>query len=234
MDFKYIDDKEKCWYRPICNKKKCSDFCLRHYKMDQLVQMSLLEGKQRQPQSLIIPDKDANAFKRLSFIKEHIKDFVDNGNNLLIYSKFTGNGKTTWSQKLLLSYLDAVWQQSDIDCRALFIQMPKFMYSLKDSLSNDNDYYSYIKKYIDKVDLVIWDELNYKDLSQFEHDYLLDKISYRLSVGKSNIYTTNYDLNTIANKLGTRLASRIIGQSENIELLGRDYRAKAYSEVIVH
>ena len=34
----------------------------------------------------------------------------------------------------------------------------------------------------------------------------------------------NYDLDTITKKLGTRLASRIVGSSEQIEFVGKDKR----------
>ena len=53
---------------------------------------------------------------------------------------------------------------------------------------------------------------------------MLNVISQRISFGLSNIYTTNYKLNVIADKLGTRLASRIIGNSECIEFFGKDQR----------
>jgi DNA replication protein DnaC len=53
---------------------------------------------------------------------------------------------------------------------------------------------------------------------------MLNVISQRLSKGLSNIYTTNYDLETISKMLGTRLASRIIGCSEHVEFVGKDRR----------
>ena len=217
-------DKEKCWYLPICDKQKCNDFCIRHYKMSTLVNMSLLEGKQRYSIPLT-PDKcDYDAFVRLRDIKNNIGKFVADGKNLLIYSKNTGNGKTEYSKKLLLSYLDSVWSTSDFVPRALFISMPKFITAMKENISKPNEYYQYINENIYKVDLVVWDEINYKEWTQFEQDYMLNVLSDRIAVGKSNIYTTNYSLEEIEKRLGTRLASRIIGASECIEFKGADKR----------
>lgn len=217
-------DKEKCWYLPICDKKKCDDFCIRHYKMSTLVSMALLEGKQRYSIPLT-PDKcDYDAFVRLREIKNSIGNFVADGKNLLIYSQNTGNGKTEYSKKLLLSYLDSVWSTSDFVPRALFISMPKFIIAMKENISVPNEYYQYINDNIYKVDLVVWDEINYKEWSQFEQDYMLNVISDRIAVGKSNIYTTNYSLADIEKRLGTRLASRIIGASELVEFKGADKR----------
>ena len=53
---------------------------------------------------------------------------------------------------------------------------------------------------------------------------MLNIISQRLAMGKANVYTTNYSLADIEKRLGTRLASRIIGGSELVELKGLDKR----------
>lgn len=225
MEYIY-DDKKKseCWYKNICDKSKCKDFCMRHYKMDFLVNSSMLVGKQQYSIELKPSVEDYQSFVDLRNIKNNINEFVTSGKNLLIYSKFTGNGKTEWSKKLLLSWLDSIWTTTDFECRALFVSMPKFILAMKENISRHNDYFTYINDNISKADLIIWDEINFKDWTSFEQDYMLNAISDRISIGKSNIYTTNYDLSTIENKLGTRLASRIIGCSTHIEFKGKDQR----------
>lgn len=225
-EYKYdLTTKKDCWYKKICNKNNCGDnFCLRHYKMDNLVYLSLLEGKQKYSVELRPQEEDYKSFIRLRNIKNNILDFVNNGKNLLIYSNNTGNGKTEWSKKLLLSYLDNIWPTTELECKALFISMPRFVFAMKENLSKPNDYYQYINDNIFKAKLVIWDEINYKEWTSFESEYMLNVISQRISFGLSNIYTTNYKLDVIADKLGTRLASRIIGNSECIEFFGKDQR----------
>ena len=225
MEYEYDEkSKNKCWYLSICDRSKCNDFCLRHYKMDYLVHLTTMEGKQKYPIELRPPSEDYNAFVRLRDIKNDIGSFVSNGKNLLIYSRNTGNGKTEWSKKLLLAWLDSVWKSSELECRALFISMPKLISSLKENISKPNEYFQYVYDNIVNVDLVVWDELNYKEWSSFEQDFMLNIISQRLALGKSNIYTTNYDLPVIEERLGTRLASRIVGCSEKIEFKGKDQR----------
>lgn len=225
-EYKYsIFEKEKCWYKKICDKSKCGEeFCIRHYKMDYLTYLATLEGKQKYSIDLYPDKEDYAAFSRLKEIKNNINNFVNEGKNLLIYSKNTGNGKTEWSKKLLLSYLNSIWSSTDLKCRALFISMPRFIQAMKENISKENEYFQFINENVSSVDLVIWDEINYKDWTQFELDYMLNIISQRLSTGKSNIYTTNYDLDIISKKLGTRLASRVIGSSELIEFVGKDQR----------
>ena len=226
MEFIYNkNDKQNCWYKDICNHAKCGEeLCMRHYKMCMLTHAATLEGKQRFTITLKPDSVDLESYKKLRDIKNDINNFVKQGKNLLIYSNHTGNGKTEWSKKLLLSWFDSIWPFTDLECRGLFISMPRFMQAMKENISKPNEYFQYVNEVVNNVDLIVWDEINYKDWTQFEQDFMLNVISHRLSVGKSNIYTTNYDLPIIEDKLGTRLSSRIIGASELVEFKGSDKR----------
>lgn len=226
MEFSYDEkSKDSCWYLDVCKKDKCGDvFCQRHYRMDMLVQRAMMDGKQRYPEKLLPESVDRNAFIQLKKIKENINDFVTAGGNVLIYSENTGNGKTQWAKKLLLSWFNSIWARSDFSCRGLFIEMPRFIQAMKENISKPNDYYQYVNENISTADLIVWDEINYKSYSEFEMDYLLSVISNRISTGKSNIFTTNYNMDGIKERLGSRLSSRIIGCSECIEFKGGDRR----------
>lgn len=225
-EFEYdINTKDKCWYKSICDHSKCgNEFCIRHYKIDALTYMATLEGKQKYPVQLKPDAVDLEAFKKLKNIKTNIKDFVESGKNLLIYSEHTGNGKTEWLKKLLLAYFDSIWPFTDIECRGLFISMPKFISAMKANISKEDPYYKYVMDNIIDADVVIFDEINYKEWTSYEQENMLNIISQRLAIGKSTMYSTNYDLQTIEQKLGTRLSSRIIGQSVLIEFKGSDRR----------
>ena len=227
-EYKYLaNEKDKCWYKKICSCDKCDEdsFCIRHYKMDNLVRLSTMEGKQKYSVELIPQKEDYGSFLKLREIKTNIGKFVSDGRNLLIFSENTGNGKTEWSKKLLLSYLDSIWSTTDLRCRALFVSMPRFVFAMKENLSNPNEYFQYVHDNLLTADLVVWDEINYKEWTSFEAEYMLNIISQRISKGLSNIYTTNYGLETISKMLGTRLASRIVGCSEHVELVGKDRRS---------
>lgn len=229
MEYTYnTGEKEKCWYKDICDKSKCGEeFCIRHYKMDSLTHLATMEGNQKYPIQLKLDSDgtDREQFKYLKETQSNIKDFVESGKNLLIYSEKTGNGKTEWGKKLLLSWFNSIWPYTELECRGLFISMPRFMNAMKENISTSNEYFQYINDNILKADLVVWDEINYKDYTTFEHDYLLGVISQRLAEGKSNIYTTNYSLPVIEQKLGTRLSSRIVGASIKVEFKGKDKRS---------
>lgn len=226
MEYTYnADSKELCWYRKICDLSKCNDiFCIRHYKMDALTHLATMEGKQKYAIPLQPANVDIEAYKRLRDIKNNISKFVAEGNNLLIYSKNTGNGKTEWAKKLILSWFDNIWSTSDFVCRGLFISLPRLVASMKENISKPNEYYQYVNENLLTADIVVWDEINYKEWTPYEQDFMLNIISQRISFGKSNIYTTNYRLDDVEKKLGSRLSSRIIGCSEKIEFNGSDKR----------
>lgn len=223
--------KDKCWYKSVCGEQlqRCpyNAFCIRHYKMSALTHSATLEGKECYPPKLYL-DKDGTdkgAFDELRSIQQNVTNFVSNGDNLLIYGTTSGCGKTSWARKILLSYFDTIWQSADIsECRGLFVSLPRLMSAMKDNIKKPNEYFQYIDSTILDADLVVWDELNYKDMSEYEHSYLLNIIDRRLSMGKSNIYTGNFRLDILEQKLGTRLASRIVGSSKVIELKGKDKR----------
>lgn len=225
MEYVYdTTSKKDCWYKKVCQQNECETFCIRHYKMDYLVTHATLEGKQRYSIPLFPDAVDRPAFVRLKEIQADINNFVTSGHNLLIYSVNCGNGKTEWAKKLLLSWFGSIWHTTEMECRGLFISLPKIIAAMKENFTKPNDYFQYINDNLLTADLVVWDEINYKEWTSFEQEFMLNVISQRVTMGRSNIYTTNYDLPNIEKRLGARLTSRIIGGSELVEFKGADKR----------
>lgn len=167
---------------------------------------------------------DKEEFDILKNIEISILEFVDSGKNLYIHSKICGNGKTAWAVKLIQAYLNRIWAESSLTCKALFINVPRFLLTLKDSITTESEYINHIKKYVLDADLVVWDEVGVKALTNYEHEHLLNLINTRLDEGKSNIYTSNLDAEELREKVGERLYSRISNLSIDIEFHGVDKR----------
>ena len=106
----------------------------------------------------------------------------------------------------------------------LFINVPRFLLSLKDNISEKSDYVQHIKENVLTCDLVIWDEIGTKSLSTFEHENVLNLVNARIDSGKSNIYTSNLTNDELHTAVGDRLYSRIVELSSDIELVGSDKR----------
>lgn len=217
----------KCWLEDQCNKKDCDKFCLRKFKLDYLYNQSLLSYEQRKKIGLRLDNNsllDEPVFDRLRNVELNIVDFIINGNNLYLWSHITGNGKTAWSIRLMQDYFNKIWPSSDLSCRALFINVPKFFLALKDNISEKSEYIAQIKSNVLKADLVVWDEVALKTLTPFEMENLLSLINNRIDLGKANVYTSNISPSELLNLVGDRLYSRIINKSEILEFREKDKR----------
>lgn len=219
---------QECWMKNQCKKyPDCPNpFCIKLFKLNQLCDLALLSPKQREHIALYIDadGTDREEFEYLKSIEQHIDKFIAEGNNLYIYSGTTGNSKTSWMLRLLNQYLQKIWAKSDLECRALFINVPRYLLALKDAISNQSDYVDHIKVNALKADLVVFDEVGTKSVTIFEHENLLSIINARLDEGKSNFYTSNLMPQELQQVVGDRLYSRIVNSSINIEFRGKDKR----------
>lgn len=221
--------RDTCWKfnnNPNAECKTANVYCPRFFRMNYLFDESLLSQKQRQYTPLRIDEDgtDLEAFNRLKIIEQNIEDFVSGGNNLYLHSTTCGNGKTAWSLRMLQAYIGKIWHKSDLKCKVLFINVPRYILALKDSISASNDYIDHVKRYIFDADLVVFDEIGTKSLTTWEHEQILNLVNTRVDMNKSNIYTSNLTGNELRDKVGDRLYSRIVHLSVDIELFGSDKR----------
>ena len=215
-----------CWYKDVCNlynTSDCNSSCVRYNEVSFLMESSGIPKNRQVPLKLTpLNDTDKQAFIRLKEIKDNIVDFVDNGKNLYICSRSVGNGKTSWSLKLILKYFDEIWSGNGLKTRALFIHTPTLLTKLKDF---DNPLSNEYKETIKNCDLVIWDDFGGTKLTEFEYNQLLMLIDARCFNQKANIYTSNIttkeDLDSL---VGARLSSRVYAKSEVIEFIAKDFR----------
>ena len=211
-----------CIYSEICNLE-CPNTCLRYLEMRFLLNSSGIPKSKQKINKLIASPLDYKAYETLSNIRENILDFTKHGRQLYIYSDNCGNGKTTWSIKLMLQYFNEVWAGNGFIERGLFINVPVFITSLKNNISNKDENLSKVLELIPKVDLVIWDDIATDYLTPYEHGMLLSYIDQRNLSDKSNIFTGNVKPDRLVSKVGERLSSRI-KSGILIELKGGDAR----------
>jgi len=227
MAYKYIFDKNKCWYTSACGKyesPECNASCIRYMEMDFLMQNSGIP-RNKQYSVLLTPSKqDVQAFVTLKEIKDDIIAFVENGESVYIYSHNFGNGKTTWAIKLMQKYFDKVWAGNGFRCRGIFIHVPTFLTKIKEGISRKDEDFETLKSRLMTVDLVIWDDIAATKLGDFDHTNLLTYIDQRKLNQLSNIYTGNLDQDELQEALGNRLASRVWNDSIRVKFVGADRR----------
>jgi DNA replication protein DnaC len=167
-------------------------------------------------------EEDYDAFTRLAEIRKNIADFVEQGKNLYICGATPGNGKTSWSIKMLQTYFHYEAEGNLFNVIGMFVSVPDLLIRLKD-FSNplDNEY----KENIKACNLLILDDIAVTGLSQFDYLQLFTIIDSRMLSGKSIVFTSNnISLKDLEKSVGERLASRIWNNSEIIELRGGDMR----------
>ena len=171
--------------------------------------------------------EDVETFKELQDIKNNIVDFVNQGKNLFIYSSSVGNGKTTWSTKLLKEYIEQV---SGImfknNCPALFINVSNFLNKKKLAITNKElvPEVQDLEQKILSAKLVVFDDLGVKDVSSYELNSLYYWIDERTSNLRSCIYTSNLSPQALSMILDSRIYSRVVNYSEVKEIKAGDFR----------
>lgn len=216
------------WYKDVCelyNTEQCNRSCIRYLEMRRLCELSRIPKNKWKLPKLYSINQDLLAFDKLENIKNIIVDFVNAGNNLYLYSANTGNGKTSWSIRLMLSYFDKIWSGNGFNCRGVFVSVPNFLFKQKEIINNFDNDFNCFKKDIQEADLVIWDDIAVTSLTSYEHQLLLTYIDNRILNGKSNIYTGNVNKDILDKYMGLRLSSRIWNNSIKIEFIEPDKRS---------
>ena len=210
---------QDCLYKKICTNK-CSETCIRYLQMNRLLELSNLPVKYQTPVKIISVDEDRPSYIELAKIKDNIEDFINKGKNLYICSSTCGNAKTSWAVKLMIKYFDRMWPNSYDVTRGLYVHVPTLLLDIK----NFGNVPNYVSR-INEADVVIWDDIAFSKLTEYEHEQLLQFIDNRMASGLSNIYTSNItDANELANYVGNRLSSRIYSSSKVIEFKAGDWR----------
>lgn len=211
-----------CIYNDVC-QQECSSGCIRYLEMNYLLDHSNIP-KARQHRYKLIPDMcDLAAFQKLSDIQHNIVDFVENDNSLYLWSGRCGNGKTTWTIKLMLQYFNEIWSGNGFRVRGIFINVPTFLAKCKEVISYPDDKFESIRRKIPDADLVVFDDMLTTQLSAYDYTTLLNYVDQRVFNEKTTIYTGNACADDLNRIIGDRLASRI-SKGDIIELKGSDRR----------
>ena len=216
-----------CIYKGIC-QNECGSSCYRYSEMKYLLDTSNIPKSQQCIHRLKPDDCDVPAFEKLAEIQMNIEEFTNNGGILYIYSDTCGNGKTTWTIKLMLQYFNEVWAGNGFECRGIFINVPTFLTMSKQVINLPNPEFEKMRAKLGIVDLVAFDDVTATKFSNYDYTTLLAYIDQRIFNNKATIFTGNIKPENLYDVLGDRLASRIC-QGTNIQLRGLDNRWSNYN-----
>lgn len=211
--------------KSLCRKANtniCNDNCKAFILLEAIYTGSNIPKRYRVDKGLSPGEKDLEAFKKLQEFKDNIVDNVVKGNNLFIYSKGTGNGKTSWATKISNEYIRKKVFSKNIDNLIYYVNTPELLEDLRRGYT-DGEYDNIIYK-LQHSDIVIFDDIGAEKSTEWVRERLYTIINYRVTEGLSTIYTSNLDIGDISINLGNRIGSRIKEDTTFIELKGNDRR----------
>lgn len=214
-------DSENCVFIGDCikhNTPECKDPCFRQREYYFLLDNSNLPERYKEDIRLIPSSEDLPIFEYLDYLRIHIFDFVKGGHNLIIRGS-TGTGKSCWASKLLKQYIAEISIGNGFIPRALFINLTWFIKELRHQIQEKTTYFSELNKLCYKADFLVIDDIGATGISSdFIHDEIYSIINQRIDDGLSIVYTTNLSDRELEDNLGERLAARVLGVSEIIEI----------------
>lgn len=219
---------EDCIYNEVC-QNECSASCVRYLEMNYLLEHSNIPKAKQKHHRLIPEECDYDAFIQLADIQKNIVNYVNGNNSLYLYSANCGNGKTTWTIKLMLQYFNEIWSGNGFKRRGLFINVPTFLSRCKETMSYPDKSFEELRKAIPEVDFLIFDDMIVSKLSSYDYSTLLNYADQRVFNEKTTVYTGNVPLDKLSEFIGDRLASRICSGT-TIELKGLDKRYGSTSD----
>lgn len=166
--------------------------------------------------------------KALDFAK-NFKNTEDGPKNILLKGN-AGTGKTYLSSCIANEVLkngNTVYYQTSYKLCEILENVKFGKYENQDDLNDASN----TIKYMQKVDLLIIDDLGTEFLTQFTAAALFDLINTRLINNKSTIISTNLDFDSMNKLYSSRFSSRIIGEYLIISMAGDDLRKRRKFEI---
>ena len=143
---------------------------------------------------------------------------------LFIWGKNTGCGKTSWACKIMGYYFRKIAFSSGLENEGLYIYLPTFLEDLRNSYSNPDEDFAEVLEMLKKCKLLIIDDIGAEKVTEWVRERLVSIINTRVSGGLSTIYTSNLSPDELVSQFEERIASRVLGCSQIVEIIGKDRR----------
>lgn len=168
--------------------------------------------------------EDLEAFTVLDNYKNDVLSMVDEGRGLYIWGKSTGNGKTSWACKIMSYFFRKIAFNTGLENEGLYIFLPTFLEDLRDNYDNKDPEFDEILRMIKTCRLLIIDDIGAERVTDWVRERMVSIINTRVSNNLTTIYTSNLSPEELRSELGDRIASRVLGSSQVVEITSGDRR----------
>lgn len=149
------------------------------------------------------------------------KALLDGSTMGLLFIGEPGTGKTILSCYLATQYI------LKRKGTARYINLPEFFHELRESYRSKE---TVNPRQFDDIDLLILDDVGAENTTEWSSEMLYLIINNRYEKEKQTIVTTNLDLQTLAERVGDRIVSRIVGMCRKVNLKEEDQRLDQHKE----
>ena len=143
---------------------------------------------------------------------------VDEGRGLYIWGKSTGNGKTSWACKIMSYFFRKIAFNTGLENEGLYIFLPTFLEDLRDNYDNKDPEFDEVLRMIKTCRLLIIDDIGAERVTDWVRERMVSIINTRVSNNLTTIYTSNLSPEELRGELGDRIASRVLGSSQVVEI----------------
>jgi len=211
---------------PHSGKDKCKMSCVSYYLTRQYVEYSGLPKMAFDDLSISPEQIDMDAFMKCKEFKDNILEHAKKGQGLYIYGRNKGNGKTTWSYKILLEYMRLISTSSigvDKEIPIYYVNVCELFEELKSNMEN-KEYTNAIEYAIENADIVVFDDIGVEAPTTWVKNKLYAYINKRYNDKRSMIFTSNLSLTELGTNIDSRIADRISGVCRPIHIQGASRR----------
>lgn len=217
---------KNCYAKDYCKgytTDKCNERCDLLWKLNSMYDKSNLPLRYRYNIPLRPEQVDREAFIQLKGYLDNVTDRVATGESLYIYSENTGNGKTTWSSKIMNQFIRKSVVKSTLDNDVLYLNVSLFVEGMRGQYSEYSEEMASLRERAMTCKLLILDDIGAERPSEYVCERLYDLINHRYTNMLSTIYTSNLTPFELGDRLGARIESRV-RSAVQINLVGSDRR----------
>lgn len=141
-----------------------------------------------------------------------------------LLTKSTGNGKTSWACKIMSYFFRKIAFNTGLENEGLYIFLPTFLEDLRDNYDNKDPEFDEVLRMIKTCRLLIIDDIGAERVTDWVRERMVSIINTRVSNNLTTIYTSNLSPEELRGELGDRIASRVLGSSQVVEITSGDRR----------
>lgn len=218
----------------LADSKMCNKNCWKFIQLNFQYKYSNIPKKYKSIDELTITDSnscDKKAFVKLNKYKNNIHENVEKCNGAFIWGYNKGNGKTSWSIKILKEYFKQLHNTIETfeKVYGMYINVPTLFKKLRDSFDKeDKSKIRKLEKNLINCNLLVIDDIGTEAPTTWVKESLYIIINQRDMEQKTTIFTSNVSLDELESEdlLGTRIVDRIYSLTNKniVELQGPSWR----------